>query len=249
MERLLGDYPAEAYVATATYSLAQEVYGKAPAAAKSEELLHAGMTRVDLIAASVEMLDHFLATWPNDPAADQATFSTVSAFLDLENYEAAIGRCRRAVTRYPDSPLADSFWYVIGYSQYELGQSDAALTTCRKVAEMTHKDPHTGQTVPAENKWQAVYIEGQIFHSLGKPAEALAEYEQVKDQFPDAKEAIDFFVHRRLTLPEIVTLRPNEVPEDHALLPQHPAGGPQGLSRRPAQVRLAAAEPGEDHGD
>ena len=31
MERLLGDYPAEAYVATATYSLAQEVYGKRPA--------------------------------------------------------------------------------------------------------------------------------------------------------------------------------------------------------------------------
>ena len=127
MERLLGDYPAEAYVATATYSLAQEVYGKAPGAAKSEELLHAGLTRVDLIAASVEMLDHFLATWPNDPAADQATFSTVSAFLDLEKYEAAIGRCRRAVARYPDSPLADSFWYVIGYSQYELGQSDDAL--------------------------------------------------------------------------------------------------------------------------
>jgi hypothetical protein len=213
MERLLGDYPAEAYVATATYSLAQEVYGKAPAAAKSEELLHAGLTRVDLIAASVEMLDHFLATWPNDPAADQATFSTVSAFLDLEKYEAAIGRCRRAVARYPESPLADSFWYVIGYSQYELGQSDDALTTCRKVAEMTHKDPHTGQTVPAENKWQAVYIEGQIFHSLGKPAEALAEYERVKEKFPDAKEAIDFFIHRRLALPEIVTLRPNEAPK------------------------------------
>ena len=213
MERLLGDYPAEAYVAMASYSLAQEVYGKAPSAAKSEELLHAGMTRVDLIAASVEMLDHFLATWPNDPAADQATFSTVSAFLDLEKYEAAIGRCRRAVARYPDSPLADSFWYVIGYSQYELGQSDDALTTCRKVAEMMHKDPHTGQTVPAENKWQAVYIEGQIFHSLGKPAEALAEYERVKEKFPDAKEAIDFFVHRRLALPEIVTLRPNEAPK------------------------------------
>ena len=110
---------------------------------------------------------------------------------------------------------------MIGYSQYELGQSDDALTTCRKVAEMTHKDPHTGQTVPAENKWQAVYIEGQIFHSLGKPAEALAEYERVKERFPDAKEAIDFFVHRRLALPEIVTLRPNEAHQDHPLVPQH----------------------------
>jgi alpha-2-macroglobulin len=161
----------------------------------------------------VQMLDHFLATWPNDPAADQASFSTVSAFLDLEKYEAAIGRCRRAVARYSDSPLADSFWYVIGYSQYEMGQSDDALKTCRKVAEMTRKDPRTGQTVPAENKWQAVYITGQIFHSLGKPAEALAEYERVKEIFPDARESIDYFLHRRLVLPEVATLRPNEAPK------------------------------------
>jgi hypothetical protein len=94
-----------------------------------------------------------------------------------------------------------------------LGQSDDALKTCRKVAEMTRKDPRTGQITPAENKWQAVYIAGQIFHSLGKPAQALAEYERVKDKFADAREAIDFFLHRRLSLPEVVTLRPNEAPK------------------------------------
>ncbi len=213
MERLVREYPAESYVAAATYALAQEVYGKAPAAANNDELTRAGLTRVDLIAASIKMLDHFVAIWPNDPAADQAAFSSISAFLDLEKYQAAIDRSRRAVARYPESTLADSFWYVIGYSQYELGQSDEALKTCRKVAEMLHKDPRTGELVPAENKWQAVYITGQIFHSLGKPAQALAEYEQVKDKFPDAREAIDFFVHRRLSLPEVATLRPNEAPK------------------------------------
>jgi hypothetical protein len=41
----------------------------------------------------------------------------------------------------------------------------------------------------------------------------LAEYERVKDKFPDAREAIDFFVHRRLSLPEVVTLRPAEAPK------------------------------------
>ncbi len=149
---------------------------------------------------------------------------------------------------YPDSALADSFWYVIGYSQYELGQSDDALKTCRKVAEMTRKDPRTGQTVPAENKWQAVYITGQIFHSLGKPAQALAEYERVKDKFPDAREAIDFFVHRRLALPEVVTLRPNEAAEDHADVSQHSASRFESVPRRPAQVRFTPTEPGENHG-
>jgi tetratricopeptide (TPR) repeat protein len=200
-------------VAAATYALAQEVYGKAPSAANNGELTRAGLTRVDLMATSINIFDHFLATWPNDPAADQAAFSTISALLDLEKYQAAIDRSLRAVTRFPESALADSFWYVIGYSQYELGQSEDALKTCRQVAEMQHKDPHTGELVPAENKWQAVYITGQIFHSLGKPAQALAEYERVKDKFPDAREAIDFFVHRRLSLPEVVTLRPNEAPK------------------------------------
>jgi alpha-2-macroglobulin len=213
MERLLREYPAESYVATATYALAQEVSGKAPSASTNDELRNAGLTRVDLIAASINMLDHFVATWPNDPAADQATFSAVSAFLDLEKYEAAVARSRRAIARYPDSGLADSFWYVIGYSQYELGQSDDALAICRKVAEMMHKDPRSGELVPAENKWQAVYITGQIFHSLGKPTEALAAYERVQDKFPDAHEAIDYFVHRRLSLPEVVTLRPNQAPQ------------------------------------
>ncbi len=75
-------------------------------ASTNDELRKAGLTRIDLIAASINMLDHFVATWPNDPAADQATFSAVSAFLDLEKYPAAIARFRRAIARYPDSAVS-----------------------------------------------------------------------------------------------------------------------------------------------
>src|SRR5690606_18722445 len=48
MERILADYPAEAYVATATYALAQEVYGKGPEAKDDPKLREATIGRVPL---------------------------------------------------------------------------------------------------------------------------------------------------------------------------------------------------------
>ena len=77
MEQLLKQYPAESYVATATYSLAGEVYGKGLEAASNQKLREAKISKVDLIAAAIGMLDHFLSTWPGDPAADQAGLEVV----------------------------------------------------------------------------------------------------------------------------------------------------------------------------
>jgi tetratricopeptide (TPR) repeat protein len=211
MERLLREYPAESYIATATYALAQEVYGKAPEAAANPKLREANVTRVDLIASSIHMLDHFLSTWPIDPAADQASFALANALLDLEQYPAAIERCDIFAERFADSKLLDSFWYVIGYSQFAIGKPDAALEMCRKVADYKRKDPTTGIELAAANQFQAIYIMGQVFHSLGKPAEAIAEYNRVKDRFADAGEAIDFFLRKAIDLPEVTTVKPGAI--------------------------------------
>jgi tetratricopeptide (TPR) repeat protein len=208
MERLLREYPAESYIATAAYALSQEVYGKAPEALTNVKLREANITRIDLIAASIHMLDHFLSTWATDPAADQASFALANALLDLEQYETAIKRCDTFANRYPDSKLLDSFWYVIGFSQFAIGQSDAALETCRKVADFKRKDPATGVELAAANQFQAIYILGQVYHSLGKPAEAIAEYGRVKDRFADANEAIEFFSRKEINLPEVTTVKP-----------------------------------------
>lgn len=210
MERLLREYPAEAYVAIATYALAQEVYGKAPEVAGNETLRKAGVTRVELIAASVQMLDAFLSTWPTDPAADQASFSLANALLDLEKFPQAIERAAKYAERYPDSKLLDSFWYIIGYSQFALGKHEQALEMCKKVAEFKKKDPQTGIEVAAASQWQAIYIMGQVYHSLGQPAAAIGEYNKVKDRFADALEAIDFFTHKALALPEVTVVKPGD---------------------------------------
>ena len=208
MEQLLRAYPAEPYIATATYSLAQEVYGKAPEAAQHARLREVGITRVDLIATSVHMLDHFIVTWATDPAADQASFSLANALLDLEKYPEVIARCEQFAKRYPDSKLLDSYWYVIGYSQFAQGKHAAALEMCRKVADWKKIDPQTKAETMAVNHWQSIYIMGQVYHSLGKAAEAIGEYDKVKDRFADAREAIDFFTRKDLSLPEVTTVKP-----------------------------------------
>ncbi|MES2791987.1 MAG: tetratricopeptide repeat protein [Planctomycetota bacterium] len=208
MEQLLRAYPAEPYIAIATYALAQEVYGKAPEAPQNERMRDAGITRVDLIATSVQMLDHFIATWATDPAADQASFSVANALLDLERYPDVIARCEQFAKRYPDSKLLDSFWYVIGYSQFAQGKHAAALEMCRKVADWKQVDPQTKAETIAVNHWQSIYIMGQVYHSLGQAAEAIGEYDKVKDRFADAREAIDFFTRKDLSLPEITTVKP-----------------------------------------
>ncbi|MFQ5733788.1 MAG: alpha-2-macroglobulin family protein, partial [Planctomycetaceae bacterium] len=210
MEELLADYPAESYVATATYALAQEVYGKSAEVAGNKKLRDRGLTKADLIGANVKMLDHFLSTWPKDPAVDQAAFAMANSYLDLEDYKGAAARCEKFAQRYPKSKLLDSFWYVIGYSRFALGRHDDALKMCRKVAETKRRDPDTGVEVAAANKWQAIYIMGQVYHSLGKPANAITEYTRVKNRFPDAKQSIEFFTRKAIKLPEVSTIKPGD---------------------------------------
>jgi tetratricopeptide (TPR) repeat protein len=188
--------------------LAQEVYGKAPEAPQNEKLKAAGITRIDLIAASVQMLDHFVATWATDPAADQASFSLANALLDMERYPEVVTRATAFAQRYPDSKLLDSFWYVIGYSQFAQGLNQEALEMCRKVADWKLVNTQTKAETPANNRWQAIYIMGQIYHSLGQAASAIVEYDKVKDRFADAREAIEFFSRKDLSLPEVTTVKP-----------------------------------------
>ena len=208
MERLLGEYPAESYTAIATFALAGEVYMKSPEVSKDAKLVKAGVTDVDLMSSSIHMHEHLLSTWPSDPAADRVSFSMASAVFDLEDYRQAIKLCDAFAKRYPDSTLLDSFWYVIGYSQFALGEHDTALAMCKEVAEAKRKDKSTGLSVDAANKWQAIYIMGQIYHSLGRPDDAISQYKKVKDRFADAAEAISFFTRQEISLPEVSTIKP-----------------------------------------
>jgi tetratricopeptide (TPR) repeat protein len=208
MDRILREYPAEAYIASATYALAQRVYAMAPNAARDPKMRERRVTRVDLIREAVGRLDDFITVWPDDPAADQASFSLASALVELEAWPSAIERSSRFAERFPKSEFLDSFWYIMGYAHFARGEHRAALDMCRRVAEATRTDSATGRTVESNNKWRAIYISGQVHHSLGEASEAIADYTQVADRFPDAKETIAYFTRKAIELPEITTIKP-----------------------------------------
>ncbi|MEO2023882.1 MAG: tetratricopeptide repeat protein, partial [Pirellulaceae bacterium] len=210
MEKLLHEYPPEPYLATATYALAQEVYAKAPAAAQDSKLRKEKINRVTLIQRALEMLDQFLTALPEDPAADQASFSLANALLDLEKYEQAIASSQRYATRYPKSDFLDSYWYIIGYCHFARGQHQQALEMCNKVAEAKRTDRHSGREVESPNKWRAIYIVGQIYHSLGKAEDAIKHYTRVQDRFADARQAILYFARKQINLPEVTVIKPQE---------------------------------------
>jgi len=210
MGRLLREYPAEPYVAAATFALAQRVYAKAPQAAEDPKLRQHKVNRVDLIRRAWVMLEGFLTVWPDDPAADQAAFAAANALLETRAYDHAARAAERYAARYPQSELLDSFWYILGYCHFASGRPKEALEMCRRVAEATRVDRRTGAKIESPNKYRAIYILGQVYHSLGQAAEAVAQYRRVEDRFADAKEAIQYFLRRAIELPEVTTVRPGE---------------------------------------
>ena len=151
-----------------------------------------------------------------------------NALLDLDQFEAAITRCQEYADRYPESRLRDSYWYIIGYSHFALKQHDEALEMCRQVADTMFPVPATGGQRDSDNKWEAVYIMGQVYHSLGQPADAIEQYERVEDRFTDAAEAIGFFTRQDIGLEEVTT-RIDQVPQ--RLVRQRP--GRRRLAIRP----------------
>ncbi|NUQ64841.1 MAG: tetratricopeptide repeat protein [Pirellulales bacterium] len=210
MARLLREYPPESYVAAADYALAQEVYSKAPAAGSDPKLREAKLNRVDLVARAWRMLESFLTAYPEDPAADQASFSAANALLELEKFSDAEAACRRYADRYPKSELAGSFWYIIGYCRFATGRHEQAIEVLRKVAQFQAGDGGLRLKPSESNKWLAIYILGQIYHSLGQPAQAVEEYRRIEDRFPDAKQSIDYFLRKAIQVPEVTTVRPGE---------------------------------------
>ena len=80
----------------------------------------------------------------------------------------------------------------------------------KRVSERKWRNPRTARMEESRNKWRAIYIAGQIHHSLGQAAKAIAEYQRVKDRFVDARQAINYFARKELKIPEVTTLKPKD---------------------------------------
>ena len=170
--------------------------------ATRRELLDAGVAKSDLLAQAIRLDGTFLALAPDDPTADEASLALLGFHLDLNDYEAVVPLARRYAALYPKSQYLDSFQYAEALAQFQVGRHDRAIAVAETIAAATYKDAE-GVEQPSPNKWQALYILGQIHDARREPAKAVAYYERVKDRFTDAADAVAALKRKELSLPEV----------------------------------------------
>ncbi|WP_337176859.1 MG2 domain-containing protein [Paludisphaera sp.] len=171
----------------------------------------AGVTRPGLLLHAARMIQTFLAQSPANPAADEASLALLGTMLEIEDYEAAVKAAARFAATYPKSTFLDSFQYSQALADFHLGRHDEAVALAEKIAAATYKDA-SGAEAPSPNKWQAVFILGQIFDARRMPGKALEYYRQAADRFTDAADAVTYYTRKALKVDEVTVVRPPAEP-------------------------------------
>ncbi|MBI1248284.1 tetratricopeptide repeat protein [bacterium] len=210
MQDLLSDSPQESYTAIAQYALASDVYGNAAQAAATREAKELKFSKVHFQKNSLQMLEQFLTTHPEDPSDDEAAFALASGMTELEQYDQTIKLCENYQRRYPKSKYLSSYWYLTAFCHFALSQPKQALEMSEKVAQSVPAAQQNADTVAAQNRWRAIYIMGQIYHSLNEAAQAIENYSEVKDRFVDAAQAIEYFTRKAISIDEVSSFLPEE---------------------------------------
>ncbi|MGE3818335.1 MAG: tetratricopeptide repeat protein, partial [Isosphaeraceae bacterium] len=210
------EYPNSASIESDFFGLAQLIARQAGEALTNaplrRELADAGVTRSELLLQAIRVTQAFLAQSPDNPVADEASLALVGDFLALEDYPAVVRLSARFAKLYPRSTFLDSFQYSEALGEFHLGHHDRAVEVAEAIAKATYKDP-SGVERPSPNKWQAVYILGQIFDARRDPARAIEYYRQVAERFTDAADAVNWFTHKALSLPEVTVVHPAREPK------------------------------------
>ena len=201
------EYPDLPVTESAFYGLSQLLYSEAES--RRNAPLSAKPSRQELLRRAIAMLREFLTRYPEQPIADEVSFSLANAYLDLEEFETVAPLARRFRQRYPKSAYLSGYEYLEGYADFELERYDDSLKLCQNVAAGNYPDKQ-GNLRESDHKYLAMYLMGQMYHAMGKPEQALAHYEQVKDRFPDAAEAMAHFTRKGLKLEDVTTFAPGE---------------------------------------
>src|SRR5579864_3188164 len=236
---LWSEYPDTASIESDFFGLSQlmaSLAGKATTdPALRHELAAAEVTRSEMLLQAIRLIQVFLSLSPKNPLADEASLALLGDFLELEDFDTVVKLATRFAKLYPKSTFLDSFQYSEALGRFHLGQHDRAIEVAEAIAKATYKDAN-GVEQPSPNKWQALYILGQIYDARRQPAKALGYYEQVDERFSDALSAVKALSRTDLKLPEVSVVRPGDATKV--------AAGGQCLRAVPAQKPdEAAAKP------
>ncbi|WP_145266692.1 tetratricopeptide repeat protein [Tautonia plasticadhaerens] len=208
------EYPDTASIESDFFGLSQVLAGLAVEAQGDpgirRTLLDADLSPPRLLLQSIRLIQVFLARSPDNPIADEASLALVNAYLDLEDDETVVSLAERFAGLYGSSDYLDSFRYSEALGRFRLGQYDRAIAVAETIAGATYRDD-SGAEVPSPNRWQALYILGQIYHARRDARKAVSYYEQVADRFTDAAGAVRQLTREELALPEITLIRPSDL--------------------------------------
>ena len=192
----------------AVIQLLAHMAGRAPGDAPlRRELAAAELSRPELLAQSIRLTQVFLTLDPRGPLADEASLSMVNDFLDLEDYKSVVALAGRFAAIYPRSSFLDAFQYAEALGRFHEAEYDRAVEVAGKIVAAKYKDA-SGVDQPSPNKWEAIYILGQINDARRRPAQALEFYKQVADRYADAADAVRGLTRRSMSLPEVSVARP-----------------------------------------
>jgi uncharacterized protein YfaS (alpha-2-macroglobulin family)/TolA-binding protein len=197
------EYPDLANVQSAVYTLAQSIGQRAEDLAKkqqSDESESDESKSLGRLAAST--LRDFLALYPENPAADEASFQYAVNLVEQGKFADAVAWSKRAQARYAQSAFADDFDYIGTYASFLAENYDEALQGAKALATTEYAQPD-GTRAQSSYRPFALYIAAQIYHARGDVKSAMEYYREVAGQFPDAREAADFFDQKTLKMPEV----------------------------------------------
>jgi tetratricopeptide (TPR) repeat protein len=214
LEDLWREYPDTPQVESIYYALSQTLYARAENAGSvrprrgSAEHGAGRVTRADIIGEAIRLLEAFLALYPESPIADEASYSLANAYLDLDDFKTVLDRTAESIELFPDSKWLDRYRYIQALAYFHLGDFEQARELAEQVAAATFRDEQ-GLVRPSPNKWLALYIIGQIHHAQNQTAKAIEYYKKVKSHFSDAAEAVGYFEHKFVELPEVTVFHPD----------------------------------------
>ena len=191
-----------------------------------QKLALAGVTRPELLLQGARMIRLFLAMAPTNPLADEAELSLLGVVSDEGDDQAVLALAERFARNRPKSRFIDGFQYARALAAFKLGRHDQAIAAAESISKAVYKSP-AGLDEPSPNKWQAIYILGQIHDARHEPARALGYYRQVADRYRDAASAVVSLSRKELSIPEITLARRSGTPVGAS-----PAVAPKGPPNR-----------------
>lgn len=201
---LLALYPADEATLDSRYFLGQTLLDQARKAGADQKA-----KRTSLLGGAVRAFRAAMEAGGGGPGTEASMFALAGTLLEQEKFDAAAGLCRRAVKLFPDSHLKDGFEYVLAYSLFEQGLYDRAETICARIVVGEYRNA-AGRTGPSMNRDLTLHMLAKIHHARGDIVKAVEAYRKVKDRFPDAGLALNYFEWRVLDMPEITELAVGE---------------------------------------